>query len=52
MAAVMGALGARQAMLLDGGISAQLAVRDSSGAVQQWPGIRKVPLGLVARYVP
>lgn len=52
MAAVMGALGARQAMLLDGGISAQLAVRDSSGAVQQWPGIRKVPLGLVASYVP
>jgi hypothetical protein len=48
MAAVMGALGARQAMLLDGGISAQLAVRDSSGTVQQWPGIRKVPLGLVA----
>ena len=47
MAAVMGALGARQAMLLDGGISAQLAVRDSSGAVQQWPGLRKVPLALV-----
>ena len=52
MAAVMGGLGARQAMLLDGGISAQLAVRDSNGAVQQWPGLRKVPLGLVARYVP
>ena len=52
MAAVMGALGARQAMLLDGGISAQLAVRDSSGAIRAWPGIRKVPLGLVARYVP
>lgn len=48
MAAVMGALGARQAMLLDGGISAQLAVRDSGGVMQQWPGIRKVPLGLVA----
>ena len=49
MAAVMGALGARQAMLLDGGISAQLAVRDSSGAVQRWEALRKVPLGLVAR---
>jgi hypothetical protein len=49
MAAVMGALGARQAMLLDGGISAQLALRDSLGVVRQWPGIRKVPLALVAR---
>ncbi len=49
MAAVMGALGARQAMLLDGGISAQLAVQDSTGAVQRWPGIRKVPLALVAQ---
>ena len=49
MAAVMGALGARQAMLLDGGISAQLAVRDANGNQRQFPGIRKVPLGLVAR---
>lgn len=49
MAAVMGALGARQAMLLDGGISAQLAVTDSAGTGQVWKGIRKVPLGLVAR---
>jgi exopolysaccharide biosynthesis protein len=49
MAAVMGALGARQAMLLDGGISAQLALRDSLGVARQWPGIRKVPLALVAR---
>lgn len=47
MAAVMGALGARQAMLLDGGISAQLAVTDAGGAVQRWAGLRKVPLGLV-----
>jgi uncharacterized protein YigE (DUF2233 family) len=49
MAAVMGSLGARQAMLLDGGISAQLAVADSVGRAQQWKGIRRVPLGLVAR---
>jgi hypothetical protein len=49
MAAVMGSLGARQAMLLDGGISAQLAVTDEGGERQEWKGIRKVPLGLVAR---
>lgn len=49
MAAVMGALGARQAMLLDGGISAQLAVQDSLGGRLTWPGLRKVPLGLVGK---
>lgn len=48
MAAVMGALGARDAMCLDGGISAQMAVRDSAGAVRAWRGWRKVPLALVA----
>jgi exopolysaccharide biosynthesis protein len=49
MAAVMGALGCRQALLLDGGISGQLLVRDSKGSVRMWPGTRSVPLGLVAR---
>ena len=49
MAAVMGALGCRQALLLDGGISGQLSVREAGGSVQSWPGIRSVPLGLVAR---
>lgn len=49
MAAVMGALGCRQALLLDGGISGQLMVRDDTGAVQSWPGIRSVPLGLIGR---
>jgi hypothetical protein len=49
MAAVMGALGCRQAVLLDGGISGQLLVRDSMGAARVWPGIRSVPLGLVGR---
>jgi exopolysaccharide biosynthesis protein len=49
MAAVMRALGCRDAILLDGGISGQLAVRDGGGAVRTWPGIRDVPLGLVAR---
>ena len=48
MAALMGALGARQAMLLDGGISAQMLVRDARGSVRTWRGVRRVPLGLVA----
>jgi len=47
MAAVMGALGARRAVLLGGGISCQLLLRE--GAVTHtWPGWRRVPLGLVA----
>ena len=49
MAAVMGGLGARDALLLDGGISGQLMLRSSDGSVHRWPGIRSVPLGLVAR---
>jgi exopolysaccharide biosynthesis protein len=49
MAAVMGALGCRRALLLDGGISGQLAVRDKDGTVRRWPGTRGVPLGLVGR---
>lgn len=47
-AALMGALGCSRAVMLDGGISSQLLVRDSAGSVQRWPGIRRVPLGLVA----
>ena len=47
MAALLGALGARDAVLLDGGISGQLLVRDSTGTSHRWPGIRRVPLGLV-----
>jgi hypothetical protein len=50
MAAIMGALGAREAMMLDGGISAQLMLRDSARASpREWRGMRKVPLGLIAR---
>ena len=49
MAAVMGALGCRQALLLDGGISGQLLVRDGDGTRRTWPGVRSVPLGLVGR---
>jgi hypothetical protein len=50
MAAIMGALGARDAVLLDGGISSQLLVRDARDPVdapRRWPGLRAVPLGLV-----
>jgi len=49
MAGVMAALGCRDAMLLDGGISAQLLVRDADGVRQAWHGVRRVPVGLVMR---
>jgi exopolysaccharide biosynthesis protein len=49
MAAVMGALGCRDALLLDGGISGQLLLRDSGGTQRVWNGTRSVPLGLVGR---
>ncbi len=49
MAAVMGALGCRDAILLDGGISSQMLVREAEGSVRTWPGTRSVPLGLVVR---
>ena len=50
MAAVMGALGARDAVMLDGGISAQMRLRDvRSGRLWTWRGWRKVPLALVVR---
>ena len=52
MAAVMGGLGAQHAMLLDGGISAQLTIADSAGHARAWQGLRKVPLALVARARP
>lgn len=48
MAALMGALGATDAVLLDGGLSAQLAVRDAAGEVKRWPAPRRVPLALEA----
>lgn len=49
MAAVMGALGCREAVALDGGISGQLLLRDGTGSTRTWPGVRPVPLGLIAR---
>lgn len=47
MAAYMRSLGCRRAMLLDGGISSQLAVRAGDGSVHRWTNWRTVPLGLV-----
>ncbi|HET8656278.1 MAG TPA: phosphodiester glycosidase family protein, partial [Longimicrobiaceae bacterium] len=47
MAALMGALGCRRAVLLDGGISGQLLLRDAGGGEHAWRGLRRVPLGLV-----
>jgi len=48
MAALMGALGCRRAVLLDGGISGQMLVRPRSGEPLAWRAWRRVPLGLVA----
>lgn len=47
-AALLGALGVRPAVMLDGGLSAQMLVRDSLGTTRRWPGGRRVPLGLIA----
>jgi len=47
MAAYMKSLGCNRAMLLDGGLSSQLAVRDSRGSLVKWTNWRMVPLGLV-----
>jgi len=52
MSAVMGALGCRWAVALDGGVSAQLALRDSAGTLQAWRGLRRVPLALIATPEP
>jgi Phosphodiester glycosidase len=49
MAAVMGGLGARDAILLDGGISGQLMLRHGNRVARSWPGTRGVPLGMVGR---
>lgn len=46
MAAVMGALGASSAVLLDGGISSQMMIR-AAGGTELWTGWRRVALGLV-----
>jgi hypothetical protein len=48
MAEIMRRLGAVDALMLDGGLSAQLLVR-SGTTVRRWPGLRAVPLALVVR---
>ena len=45
--AVLGALGCRNAMLLDGGISTRLRIRGGDGSLHDWEGLRPVPLALV-----
>lgn len=47
MAALMGALGCQRALMLDGGLSGQMRLR-AGDRVLRWPGLRGVPLGLVA----
>lgn len=47
MAAFMGALGCARAVMLDGGISAQLQLRDAGNSLHRWPGWRRVPMGLI-----
>ena len=49
MAALMGALGCARAVMLDGGISAQLQLRDATDTMQRWSGSRRVPMGLVVQ---
>lgn len=47
MALYMRSLGCSRAMLLDGGLSSQLAVRDDRGRLTKWTNWRMVPLGLI-----
>ena len=47
MAAYMRSLGCRRAVLLDGGVSGQLALRSRDGTLRRWANWRSVPLGLV-----
>jgi hypothetical protein len=47
MADFMKSLGCRRAMLLDGGISSQMAVRVQDGSVKRWTNWRAVPVGMV-----
>ncbi|WP_411282229.1 phosphodiester glycosidase family protein [Gemmatimonas sp.] len=51
MAEVMRRLGAVDALMLDGGLSAQLLLRHG-GVTHRWDGLRRVPLALVGRRIP
>jgi exopolysaccharide biosynthesis protein len=48
MALFMRGLGADRAMMLDGGISSQLAVRGADGVTTRWANWRPVPLAVIA----
>jgi uncharacterized protein YigE (DUF2233 family) len=48
MAEILRRLGADRALMLDGGLSAQMLVRSAADSAR-WPGFRSVPLALVAR---
>lgn len=48
MAEMLRRLGADRAVMLDGGLSAQLLLRDKAGT-HRWAGLRAVPLALVGR---
>lgn len=52
LVAVMGALGCRRAVSLDGGLSAQLLVRPMIGPALRWAGNRSVPLGIEVVALP
>jgi uncharacterized protein YigE (DUF2233 family) len=47
MADFMRSIGCERAMLLDGGISSQLALRRADGSLRRWTNWRTVPLGLI-----
>lgn len=48
MISIMRALGATRALMLDGGLSAQLMIRTGASTTKtEWPGLRGVPLALV-----
>ncbi len=47
MATFMRGLGCVRAMMLDGGISSQMALRYADGTVRHWTNWRKVPMGLI-----
>jgi hypothetical protein len=48
MAEFMRSQGCVRAMMLDGGLSSQLALRDARGTVERWANWRAVPLAVVA----
>jgi len=48
MADFMKSLGCRRAMMLDGGISSQMALRTPDGTLTRWTNWRPVPVGILA----